>query len=332
MSRAAILPTPGDPFLLNLWLKFYEQRWAGEINQLYIVANNNHSPEWMDYMRKRVAQAPNALMIHVDHQIEHGDAIKLGLGYVKEDFVMLAEDDGIIFKSGMVDMCFKALESNQFDVVGSPRGSCGMQILQLAKAKWGLDYEGVGDLGPNFWPCYFFTSTALLRQIDHYGAKLWPAGSVIEPFGVAAETDQAGDTFVAASLQIRTITPKNRIKIVPQYHLHPEDFAHSVHGQSIWDGKAGWLHIGSLSSGYMKMLDASTPLQCPTPTNDFERKEYERRVQWWLTALEKRDVNELVHEADGYKQGIDRVVNELGLRQKYIMQRQRITREVLGDI
>lgn len=326
MRRAAILPTPGDPFLLHYWLKLFDRVWRLEIDKLYVYVNGADKQvfEYIEDLYRRYA-----VVSYNPNQVEHGQAIATTLETVKETDVMLIEDDGLIFKPGHVANCFRQLENGTYDIVGSKRGSCGTQILKLAQNTWGLSYEGYGDQGPSFWPCYFFTHAYMLRGVDNYGAKFWAKGDIIKPFNVAAEYDQAGDTFVDASLQLRGVVAKERILTIPQYHLHPDDYDHYRSRQSIWDGQANWLHIGSLSSGYNNLLDVNKPLPA-RPANDFEKREYERRVQWWLTFWENREPGKLESRAAAYKLGIDRLITSFKLSRERIAERQRITQGVIN--
>lgn len=328
MSRAVILPTPGDPFLFNYWFSFYEKVWRLETDRLYIYVNGCGDNVW-EYLKNRIGT--NAIFRYNRNQTEHGTAIKNILPLVKEQNVMLIEDDGFIFKSGAVSACFSMLESGNYDIVGSKRGSCGTQILKLAQEKWGLQYDGLGDQGPNFWPCYFFTHTDLLRQISNYGARFWSKGEIIEPFGVEAEIDQAGDTFVEASLKLRGWIDKERIAIVPQNHLHPDDAENYKNRQGLWSGLTGWLHVGSLSSGFNNLLDVNKPLP-PKPTDDFTKREYERRVAWWLRFYNHREADKIPEIADNYIEGIERVIVGLKLKRWRIDQLNTMIDEVLNGI
>jgi len=303
----------------------FEKVWQDEIDTLYVQLNTPAPDYVVKYLKSRFDR-PKVKLFYVDRMIDHGEAIKQVLPHVTEENVMLIEDDGLIFKSGMVGWCFEMLESGKFDIVGSKRGSCGTEILEMASKKWGIPIEGLGDQGCNFWPCYFFTHTDLLRKIDNYSAKMWYEGDYVEPLDFYVMKDQAGDTFVEASLQLRAMIPQNRIQIVPQYHTHPDDEQHAKEHQSIWDGRAPWLHIGSLSSGAYNLLDPSTALPA-SPKTDFERREFERRVQWWMTFWENREIGKLDSYATIYKAGIDRIVSVFGLNRKSIMRRQRIYRE-----
>jgi hypothetical protein len=250
-SRAAILPFPGDPFLLHYWLDFYDKIWGNEIDHLYIYLNSPIEKPVVNYIEKICAQRPTITLIYNPVQTDHGLAINATLDLVKEEYIMLVEDDGFIFKSGMVDQCFKYLESGQADIVGSKRGSCAFEILEAAKQKWGLDYEGYGDQGCNFWPCFFFCKKDLLLKTDRqFCAQAWKRGEVIEALGYMVEPEIVrGDTFVNTSLQLMAMVPQNRIVYVPQYHGSPDDIQHYEQKMNLFDGKAPWCHIGSLSSG-----------------------------------------------------------------------------------
>lgn len=341
ISRAAILPFPGDPFLLHYWLELYNKHWAYQINKLYIYFNSPIEKECVDYVHKLCTKYPNINYTYNPLQIDHGDAINRTLDLVTEDFVMLVEDDGFIFNGLFVDRCFHALETGQYDIVGSKRGSCHTEILKAAMVKWGLSYEGFGDQGPNFWPNFLFIKTEWLRKTDrNFCGKAWTKGQTIEALDHVVQNDVVySDTFVNTSLQLRTMTTEDRILYVPQYHGHPDDYDHYTAHSNLFDGNAPWCHIGSLSSGVggiltdeqgrsltRRLLDPprgsdKLPSYC---NSEFEQREFERRVQWWLTFWENREPNEIPAFADLYKQAIDRIIVQYKLSLKRIKQRQAI--------
>lgn len=339
MSRAAILPYPGDPFLINYWLDIYDKYWHSEIDNLYIVLNSTIERPVVDYIHERVKRSPNTNWTYINRQIEHGDAINRALDIVQEDYVMLIEDDAFIFKPGAVEECFRILEVGAADIVGSKRGSCSMEILKAAKDKWGIDYGGYGDQGCNFWPCYFFTKTSILKATSrHFGARAWTTGERIEPleYDVAVPVVN-GDTFVNTSLELRAMIPEERIAYVPQYHAHPSDLDHYRAGQFLFDGKAPWTHIGSLSSGVggilqdnysrpltRRLIDPEGPeTELPKWVNtEQEKQEFERRVTWWLTFWENvapTPINPIYEFHEAYGLAVQRVIDQYKLRRKNIM-------------
>lgn len=339
-SRAAILPYPCDPFLLNYWLSLFHKYWYDEVDKLYIFANSPilKDPEILAFIQE-ITDDPKIHLIAHPEQIEHGEVINRTLEIVQEENVMLIEDDGFIFKKGVVDRCFSLIEHEGYDIVGSKRGSCGMEILKRAKEVWGLDYDGEGDQGCNFWPNFFFTKKQILLDTDrNFGARMWKAGERVEELDFTTTEDQAGDTFVNTSLQLRA--KGYRIFTMPQYHAHPEDIRHYEEGKYLFDGLAPWTHIGSLSSGVGGVLrdDFNRPLTrmkidppqgetilpsewCKT---EMERGEWERRVQWWLTFYQRRPQGKIEEFAEQYILAIERIVSQFRLNRKHIYKRQRI--------
>lgn len=350
-SRAAILPFPGDPFLLNYWLHLFNDVWSDEVDKLYIIFNSPIEEPVRQYIRKLCASNPKIILSEHDTQIDHGPAIDIGLDLCQEELVMLIEDDGFIFKKGQVDFCFRLLESGEFDIVGSKRGSCSFEILKKAQEVYGLDYEGEGDQGPNFWPNFFFSSKALLLKTDRqFGAHAWYKGAIVEQLGLTIEEEVAnGDTFVSTSLQLRAMVPETRIFYIAQYHGHPEDLEHSQRGKFLFDGKAPWTHVGSLSSGISGLLrddkdrslahrefaEAKEKTELPNYANtDMEKKEMERRVQWWKTFAEyfegKAANQEMADFSNLYMNAVDQIISQYGLSRKNITNRQAVYKEIMG--
>lgn len=347
-SRAAILPYPADPFLLHYWLHFFNTVWGDEIDKLYIYLNSPIEPAVVFYIKELCRENPKINLTYEDKQIEHGDAIDRTLDIVTEKYVMLIEDDGFIFKKGMVDKCFSYLESGNYDIVGSKRGSCAFEILKAAEFKWGIPYSGEGDQGCNFWPCYFFCETDLLRKTDrNFKAKAWTDGETIEALNYTVDVPVIyGDTFVNTSLQLHAMIPESRIMYVPQYHGHPSDIEHAQQGKYLFDGMAPWTHVGSLSSGVGGLLkdgynralarrlidpaEEKTVLNKEWCKSDMEREEFERRVQWWLTFWEKRDLYKITEFADLYYKAINQIIEQYALRIKEIRKRQGVYQSLLG--
>ena len=328
-SRAVILPFPGDPFLLQYWYTLFKKVWYHEVDKLYICHNSTIEPEAVEFMKEMVAKDDKVFFIHHSKQIDHGNAINYTLDIVKEDYVMLVEDDAFIFGHGVVSQCFNLLECGAYDIVGSKRGSCTNEILEAALDKWGIGIVGLGDQGPNFWPNFFFCKKELLLKTDRrFCARQWEVGEKIEGLDHVCKETQNGDTFVNTSLQLRGMVPKERIKIVPQYHGHPDDQDHYDKKIFLFDGKAPWFHVGSLSTGIGALIQddfgrslTRRKLEPPNdkvrldhpPTSGFEKREYERRVQWWLAFYWSAGAIGLSDLRNDYKNGIERIIDQFRL-------------------
>lgn len=352
-SRAAILPYPGDPFLLAYWLHFFDNVWGNEVDKLYIYLNSPAEKEVIDYIKYLCAQRPKINLQYNPIRTDHGICIDRTLDIVEEKYVMLIEDDGFIFKPGIVERAFQYLESGQYDVVGSKRGSCHQEISIRAKELWKLNYEGVGDQGCNFWPNFFFCETELLKKTDrNFCGKAWKEGEIIHPLGDYIVKNEIiyGDTFVNTSLQIRAMIPEHRICYLPQYHGSPTDIDDYSRGLYLFDGLAYWTHVGSLSSGVSGVIrdknnrcldrrkldpgESETKLPDSWCTTEAEKMEWERRIQWWQRFIDyfmaQNDDNHIPEYATLYLNGIEHVINQFGLSKSRIEHRRRIYRILMG--
>lgn len=344
MSRAALLPFPGDPFLLHYWLRQFDNVWQDEVDALYIYHNSPAESTVRDYIKRMCQTRPKVRFLESFEQKEHGAVIDEMLEVCDETHVMLIEDDCFIFRKGVIAAAFEAIEQNRKLIIGSKRGSCSMEIMSRAKALYNIDYEGEGDQGCNFWPNLFFTTKEVLVKTDrNFGAKAWHQGQEIKYLSSPDLTYltqgeiAVGDTFVNTSLQLRHTYPEHLIHYIPQYHGSPEDLDHYEQRKYLFDGLAPWVHVGSLSSGIGGVLmddqgrslirrtrepakgEAILGNWCNT---DAEKREWERRVQWWQTFYEQRDTAEIPEFADLYRVGIERVITQYRLSLKRIRQRQ----------
>ena len=346
MSRAAILPLPGDPFLFAYWLRQFDRIWGDEVDKLYVYLNTYAEIEVVNYIRDLCNERPKINFQYNPEQIPHGVAIDRTLDVVTEDHIMLIEDDAFIFKKGVVSKYFNAIESGICDVVASVRGSCSAEIVDRAQELWRTSTDGLGDTGPNFWPNFFFCKKQTLLDTDrNFDSKQWKAGEYIESLAFVAPVDVVGDTFVNTSLQLRA---KNlKFWIVPQWHLNPSDVEDFHANRGIFGQPIEWFHIGSLSSGVGGVLvddngrrlgrrpvDAPlSPVILPTLCNsDGERLEWHRRLTWWLTAWEKADPRKLLEFHDIYGRAIRRVIVEYKLSEKQLRIRQVIYSRLTGGV
>lgn len=336
MSRAAILPYPGDPYLLNYWLKFFRNVWYKEVDKLYIYHNSTIEDEMEKYIAK-IAIDPKIRYIYEPQVIEHGEVINRALDYVREDHLMLIEDDAYIFKSGLVDYCFKRLESGDYKIVGSKRGSCSEEISKVARDKWGIQMDGEGDQGCNFWPCYFFVGTNDLKTLTsrNFGANGFNRGDLIKPLDHIVQGESlASDTFVLASLELRSHILENQIYYIPQNHAHPSDIEYAERGVYLFNQGTYWTHVGSLSTGIGGVLrdDQNRPLVrrkidppmgetiLPNPPkSDMEKREWERRTSFWMNFYENASDNRGSEEFyQLYGSAIDRLINQYRLSIKTV--------------
>lgn len=290
MSRAAMLPMPGDPFILNHFLSNFENIWRDEVDQLYILLNMDaRMPKDIIEKAKDIAVGRDKVTVmFVNNMLFQGAALRYMLPQVKEDLILSIEDDTVIIKKGQIDKCFRKIESGEADVIGSPRCVSHPQILEACRVKFNLDYSGYGDRGPTYWPNFFFCRKADLLKTDlHFEPKGFNKGEYIAELNITAEDDLANDVFAWLCIQLRAMGLK--FYDVPQCHSHPEDFEDITEGRGIGDGNCPWIHIGSLTMTAEDLLmgigDPKTHRN--KPRSEMEKKEMERRYAWLLLFTEE---------------------------------------------
>jgi hypothetical protein len=283
MSRAVFMSCGGDPFIASLALGLWQARWYDEVDKVYI-GFNNHSQvpkEVVGEFLQRVSQDPKVHVIYHPSGIGNGMPITEMTLIAKEDLVMLLEDDGFIFEKGVVNKQFQMIESDLTDAVGSARGSCGTEVWDAAKKRYNLDYSGYGDIGPNYWPNFFFCKRKdLLRTDMDFGSHTWEPGEYSKELDHTFSNVNHGDTFVWACVQLRALGL--RFHHVPQFHASPTEIDDKAAGtMNYHNGQIPyWIHGGSLSTGWGGYLTG----QIPDVSADSAKMEIESRVAFWKIA------------------------------------------------
>jgi hypothetical protein len=262
------------------------------------------------------------------------------LDIVTEDYVMLVEDDAFIFRSNQVNNAFEYVEKNVIDIVAGKRGSCALEIIERAKEVYRTD-----EHGPNFWPNFLFTKTQNLRMTnENFSSHLFPAHQYIPELDYTPTTDLTSDTFVWASLQLRHMNLT--VLDLPQYHLNTDDEPDFINQRNVFDGNAGWCHVGSLSSGIGGFLanEFGIPLsqahleeQTSRSLPDYgrteqEKMELERRVTIWGMAYEycKNEgyTDRIPDFSEQYHNALMRLVAHYSLNTKRIARRMQMYRSI----
>jgi len=302
--RAAFLPLSGDPFVACLWLKFFKEVWQDEVDALYVCYNTDIDKKVVDFITKRF-EHPKIHFTYIDHPAGASATLDTYFNVSKEETLLLIEEDGFIWKKGLVDSLFEKIECGEYDAIGSPRMSCTPGIAEATRIKYNLDYSGVGDKGPNFWPNFFFIKRDDLEKTTlHFGAKSWKKGEIIPGLGLKCEGDENGDTFVWMSIQLRAMGL--RFLEVPQCHCYPLDIDDKLTGERLWlNADFGWLHSGSLSASWNVFLDG----KYAQDSSDFFKQEMETRVALWSMASELEPYEEIEDFKKKYDKGIMNLIS-----------------------
>src|SRR5450631_2819642 len=130
MTRAALLPAGGDPYLLAYWLRHYRM-WASEVDELRILVNGA-DPSVIDYIRSCVAEHPNASVEFLQGRNDHGDNLRRMADATTADYIVFLEDDAFVRHPGVISSRFEKIERGEVDVIGTARGNAGANLLARA--------------------------------------------------------------------------------------------------------------------------------------------------------------------------------------------------------
>lgn len=321
MSRAVFLSAGGDPMIASLTIKLWKERWYSEIDKFYVNYNNHAGvpTEVVKELMGNLVDDPKIRIIYSPRGIGNGMPITEMTKIAQEDLVMLIEDDGFIFSPGIVNECFQRIEKDQCDAVGSPRGSCGQEVWNAAQKKYNLDYSGYGDVGPNYWPNFFFCKREDLLKTDmNFASKAFKEGEYFKELDHTFKETNYGDTFVWGCIQLRYNGV--RFSSIPQYHASPEEIEYYEKHEEKWATGANprWVHGGSLSAGWGGYLSGRLP-DVSTPS---AKLEIETRVAFWTLAMDmtagfedfKKDYHQgLVNLTRGARLSEDRIMRKYNI-------------------
>lgn len=342
-SRAAILPTPGDPYINNLWLSSYKKLWSSEIDKLYICLNSGLDNVVLNW----VAEQYTKLGCHVivkNTYLNHGRAIRECLETCTEQYVLLLEDDFYILRSGQVDRLFKVVESGKADAVASLRASCGQELHKQLVKRFNL--VGAESLEPNFWPCLFLSDKKhLLNTSQWFDSYNFTEGKYYKELDWTPPSMESGDTFVRTSIELRGMGLKFHLE--PQHRNTTNDLFSYPQGRGMFTQNLPWTHFGSSSTSLNgSLLDendcslgnkhAGKKCSSPVIQDEHIREDYERRVALWKLCFDRfpiaKEKNTPTYFNDIYSKALNKLIDSCNLNREKIGTFQSIYKNVLGVI
>lgn len=325
--RSVIMTISGDPFPASLSLRMLRQHWYDEIDQIYLCYNNwcRVSEKVSSEFLQHQSIDPKVHIIYHPNGIGPGLPIQEALLLTKADNLLLLEEDCVIFKPGVVDGYFKELENDQYDILGSPRGSASEELYNAEVEAFGMIPSALPDQGPNLWPNMLFTRKHCLLQTDmDFGSKAWYPGQFENRLDHTFKERADGDTWVWATIQLRFLD--YRIKSIPQHHYCPdelEDKDTNNHNYEPSTQPFSYIHFGSLSSGWNGYLsEGYDGKQLPS------LKEMENRLSAWLLCAQNTEGYE-----DFRSHYIGRIIdaiNNVGVDKNRLEKKSQLLKELVG--
>jgi hypothetical protein len=314
--RAALLPTPGDPFLLSYWLRNLAT-WRDYVDEVIVCVNGQSNPDVVAYDRRIIEEA-GGRMIYSEQTLGHDGAMLRLLEETRADVVVLCEDDAYVRHPSEVLLAFDKIEVGYADIVGSPRH----EDYAGQAMEWGPYVAGdLAELRHGLWPAFLFARRSDLLNTDQkFGDRGFPRGGAIPGWGpVTAEAcDFIGiaaefvhlDTFFATTFQLRA----KGLRVDLQHHVR------------LYDAKATedwlaedppWFHVTNLSTISYVVPNAHTPGSHIYPVEEIPDCGpggglWTRRVAWWQRTWLRAD-DEAREALPGYLDHLERFIEATGM-------------------
>lgn len=276
--RAALLPTPGDPFMLAYWLRNFET-WKQQVDEL-VVFVNGANPTDEHYLRRLVEDAGGKFS-WLPQMVGHDRAMLWLLQNTDAEYVVMCEDDAYVRNPGAVGAAFEQIENGEVDIVGSPRHE---DYADSPLQEWGPYTPGdLAELRHGLWPAFLFIRRAEMLDTDRvFGDRAWPLGAYVDGWGpVSREACQyVGiadshihlDTLFGTTFQLRA-----KGLTVDLVH-HVRLFDASATEQWIVENPP-WFHVTNLSTLDVALGAISLD---SLPDLDEHGGLWTRRMAWWL--------------------------------------------------
>jgi hypothetical protein len=316
MTRAALLPAGGDPYLLAYWLRHYAQIWADEVDELRILVNGQDDPTVRAYIAQRVAEVPHASVEFLNGRNDHGDNLRRMADATTADHIVFCEDDAFVRHPGVIADRFGRIERGEVDVIGTARGNAGPKLLRRAEERFGPPPITLsGESGLSLYPCFLFIARANLPS-GAIGAYGWRRGEYIPALDYTCDEDEAADTFTYTSWALRAaglrVAAESAYRSDSAHRPSPE--RRNVDGGTN-NGDAPWFHVGSLSSGYgcSFMVDQANDgyralVEIVRPKG--ELYDWHKRMSWWTRVADVTE-GELPEFHERYRASLDRFMADV---------------------
>jgi len=309
-----LLPTPGDPLILEMWISNFKkyEHLIDEclicINHLIVVEKSISEKRLHELSLFYNSLNTSKIKIYYNHFCNnHGDALKFLFEKSSGDIIFLMEDDNYIIDIEYLQINLEKVKRNEYDIVGVQRNCCSDELVK--KFIYIYNKKNIG-----FWPTNFICKKSLLEKTDlNFSEKRFESGVFIKELNYTPDKHLYSDTMVYLSLQLHYLT--NKI-----YYIH-KSFHSSINDllkNTNFDNKQmSDIHIGSLSSiFYLLLFDDINKEPTIRFLNDYEKNpntilEYMRRIIYLKLLLERVDKNQFYYNT--YKENIE-LIFKLGFK------------------
>ncbi len=307
MKTAALMPTPGDPFVVQYWLRNCARVWRSEVDELHVLCNGQQDGEAVDEIRRMVEALDGRLTVN-EHRMIHGHAIRELVEGCDADLIVLLEDDAYVREAGALQSDCDGIRRGETDVYATPRGGMDPEIEQAARAAF-ADHDLLspeGNSGPGLWPCFVFCRrhdlverTSMLLE-----SWTWRPGERVPGIGyrIPDGKQMTTDTFAIAAFELRAAGL--RITPVPQFK--------ELWNKNLWPSGCPWFHVGGLSNGDFLSPSWDGGQAREGIAGSAEGLDWAHRIWWWKRAIDTAG-GLLPDRQAGYRARLGRLIAYTGV-------------------
>jgi len=299
MSRAVLVPSIGDPFLINLWYKLCHHYWIKEVDKIYISIDSHNEPLFGE-----TAKYFDTLAEDKKFKIIYNDDRGMATNFEKvfnacqENYFAFVQEDAFIFKSGELDRQFRKLEIGIVDVIGTPMQDYTSFLSNDLAEQFNIHNRFLLERGLSLWQNFLFGNWKMWSLAKPQFAPIsWKKGTKIEWLDNYKLPEDANlDILVETIFKLRKYNAK--FSYVAQTLMVTIDAFRYLDINF-------WIHVNNLSSIMGFIVGDFGELKF----SDDIRHEMIRRVSWWCFAYKSSlDLKQIIPNfANEYLNAIEKV-------------------------
>ena len=130
-----LLPSHGDPITSVPFLYFFKNVWKNEVDKLYFRVNSAVGISVVNFLKEIVENNGGVFSYNNTSDGQHCVALTHLFNDSNEDIVVFMEEDGLVFKSGSINMYCDKIEKNMWKGGQPQRGLEGVISLYVIEKK-----------------------------------------------------------------------------------------------------------------------------------------------------------------------------------------------------
>lgn len=344
-TRAVVIGTPMFPLLMGYSAELVNKVWGEEVDAIYLAVSNPEHLSAYSGIKEYLMRNPRVHVIETARKWP--ESVNMVAKIVKEDTIMFAHDDTLIFKKGVVDAYFRRVEETGVVVTTSQPIYAPIHLVdELIKQKY-PDAQYL-DHCFSFYCNFFFVPRELFAKTrGDFGAWEVKVGEYspdlnymprLHPMNADTNFLIALD-LIAAGAKFEIVDKHDALSII--HYPDPIEKLMEL-------GDAGWLHVQSLSYhvhgyyfdvGERERLEEMTGGKVarkihnqPIPEDPVGRRAWEFKIAWIYYFLWECPFDYIKEYRDHSKTELEYMIGYFGLDPRNIKRLASAIKQIIGGL